>query len=89
MISSTLSPILTAYDITRINNERVNAGLAATASAVPVWAPPHGFKLKMFSGASKDCLDYDRSLTYTMEMPPFDPGMAKLKTTAANAVQSS
>ena len=89
MTSTTSSPILTADDITRIVNERINAGLAAAASAVTVWVPPHGFKLKMFSGASKDWLNYDHSLTYTMETPPFAPGTAKLKTTAANAVQSS
>ena len=89
MTSSTTSPILTADDIKCIVNECVNAGLAAAASAVPVRAPPHGFKLKTFSGASKDWIDYNRSLAYAMEMPPFTPGTAELKNTAANAVQSS
>ena len=89
MASSTSSPILTADNITRIVNKRVNSGLAATASAAPARAPPHSFKLKTFSGASKDWLAYDRSLTYTMEIPPFALGIADLKTTAANAVQSS
>ena len=82
-------PILTADDITCIVNERVNAGLAVATSAVPIWAPPHSFKLKMFSVTSKECLDYNHSLTYTMEIPPFAPGTANLKTSAANAVQSS
>ena len=89
MAYSTPSPILTVDEITRIVNEHVNAGLAAAASAVPVRAPPHGFKLKTFSGASKDWLDYDRYLTHAMDMPPFAPGTAKIKNTAANAVQSS
>ena len=86
MTSTTSSPILTADDITRIVNDCVNAGLAAAASAVPVWDPPHGFKLKMFSGASKEWLNYDRSLTYAMEMPSFAPGTSELKTIAVNAV---
>ena len=89
MASSTPSPVLTADNIMRIVNERVNAGLAPAASAVPVQAPPQGFKIKTFSGASKDWLDYNRSLTYAMEIPPFAPGTAKIKNTAANAVQSS
>ena len=58
-------------------------------SDVPVRAPPHSFKLKTFSGASKDWIDYDCSLTYAMEMPPFALGKAGLKTTVANSVQSS
>ena len=89
MTSSTPSPVLTADDITRIVNDRVNAGLAAAASAVPVQSPPHGFNLKTFSGASKDWHNYDRSLTYAMEMPPYAIGTVELKTTVANALQSS
>ena len=89
MASSTPSPVLTADDIMRIVNERVNAGLAAAASSAPVKAPFHGFKLKTFSGASKDWLSYNRSITYTMYMPPLAPGTAEIKTTVANAVQSS
>ena len=89
MTSSTTSPVLTAYDIMRIVNKRVNAGLAAAASAVPVKDPPHGFKLNTFSGTSKDWLDYDRSLTYTMEMPLFAPATAEIKTTVDNAIQIS
>ena len=86
---STPSPILTTYDITRIVNERVNAVLAAATSTVPVRAPPHSFKLKTFSGASKDWLDYDCSLTYATEIPPFALGTVDLKTTAANTTQIS
>ena len=89
MDSSTPSPVLTADDITRIVNKCGNAGLADAASAVPVRAPPHGFDLKKFSGASKDWINYNRYLTYAMEMPPFALGMAELKTTTANVVQSS
>ena len=89
MASSTLFLILTADDITCIFNKNVNAGLAADASAVLVQAPPHGFNLKTFSGASKDWLDYDLSLTYGMDIPSFAPGTAELKTTAANAVHIS
>ena len=74
MASSTPSPVLTADNIMRIVNERVNASLAPAASAVPVQAPPQGFKLKTFSGASKDWLDYNRSLTYDMEIPPLRAG---------------
>ena len=87
--SSSPFPILTADDITCIFNKNVNARLAASASAVLVQAPPNGFKLKTFSGASKYWLDYDRSLTYGMDIPPFAPGTAELKTSAANAVHSS
>ena len=87
MASSTPTPILTADDIMCIVNKRINMGLAAAAAAVPVRAPPHGFKLMTFSGASKYWLNYDSSLTYAMEMLPFAPGTAELKTTAAYAVQ--
>ena len=61
----------------------------AAASAAPAKAPPHRFKLKTFSGTTKDWLDFDCSLTYAMEMIPFMPDMAELKTTTANVVQSS
>ena len=89
MASSTPSPILTADDITHIVNELVNTGLVAATSTVPVRAPPNGFKLKTFSGSSKDWLDYKLSLTYAMYIPPFTPGTSKLKTNASNVVQSS
>ena len=52
--------------ITRIVNERINAGLAAAVFTVTVRALPHGFKLKTFSGASKYWIDYILSLTYAM-----------------------
>ena len=74
MASSTPSPVLTAKNTTRSVNKRVNAGLAAAASAVPVKDLPHGFKLNMLSGVSKDWLDNDRSLTYALDMPTFAPG---------------
>ena len=57
MASSTTSPILTADDITRIVNKHVNAILIVAASTLTVRAFPHGLKLKMFSGISKECLD--------------------------------
>ena len=88
MASSTPFPILTADNITRIVNKPVNAGLAAATSAVLIRAPPNFFNLKTFSGASKDRIDYNLSLTYAMEMPPFAQGTDKLKTTADNAVHS-
>ena len=87
--TSTPSTALNVPDITRIVNERVNTGLVAALSAAPVKAPLHRFKLKTFSGTTKDWLDFDCSLTYAMEMIPFMPDMAELKTTTANAVQSS
>ena len=88
MTSSTPLTILTADEITHIVNEHINAGHAAAVSAVPFQDPPHSFKLKTFSGASKDWIDYDRSLTYDTEMPPFAPGTDELKTAASNTVQS-
>ena len=57
MASSTPSPVLTTDDITRIVNKHVNAVLIVAASTVTVRAFPHGLKLKMFSGISKECLD--------------------------------
>ena len=59
MASSTNIPVLTADNITRIVNEHVKANLVAATSAVPVKALPHGVKLKTFSVASKDWLNYD------------------------------
>ena len=88
MASSTPFPILTADNITRIVNKPFNAGLAAATSAVLIRAPPNFFNLKTFSGASTDRINYNLSLTYAMEMPPFAQGTDKLKTAAANTVQS-
>ena len=57
MTSSTPYTIMTTDYITCIVNERVDAGLAASASAVLVQDLSHSFKLNTFSGASKDWLD--------------------------------